>query len=83
MSKRIARVVFSVLIALVLVAGVYSSVQGAMLQAGTKNGQSHVDLSLRQYRTSVSGFDSFDTQDGTYDKSGHDCGSDSSIDPDG
>lgn len=44
MSKpMIARVVLSLLIALVLVAGIYSSVQGARLTAGIKSGQAHVN----------------------------------------
>ena len=87
MSKPIARVVFSALIALALVMGIYTSVQGAMLNAGTKSGQAHVDaglnLSLRPYRISVNESNSFGTQADTYNQPGHDCQSESGIDPDG
>lgn len=46
MSKPIAKVTFSVLIALALIVGIYSSVQGAFLSAGTRSGQVHVDAGL-------------------------------------
>ena len=46
MSKPIAKVTFSVLIALALIVGIYSSVQGAFSSAGTRSGQVHVDAGL-------------------------------------
>ena len=46
MSKPIAKVTFSVLIALALIVGIYSSVQGAISSAGTRSGQVHVDAGL-------------------------------------
>ncbi len=82
MSKPITRVVFSVLIALALVVGIYTSVQGAMLHAGTKSGQSHVNLGLRPYRISVREMDSFGAQADLYGEREHGCHSESSIDPD-
>lgn len=87
MSKPIARVVFSVLIALVLVAGIYTSVQGAMLNASTKSAQAYIDagvnLGLSRHRNSVPKLDSFGAPADTYDQSGRDCKSESGIDPDG
>ncbi len=82
MSKPIARVVFSVLIALVLVVGIFTSVQGARLNAGTKSGQAHVNLSLRHDQASTRELGSFGSQADTYDKSGHGCDSESWVDPD-
>ena len=46
MSKSTARIVFSVLISLAILAGVFSVVQGAALNAGTRGGQNFVDASL-------------------------------------
>jgi len=46
MSKPIAKVTFSVLIALALIIGIYTSVQGAFASAGTRSGQVHVDAGL-------------------------------------
>ena len=46
MSKPIAKVTFSVLIALALIIGIYTSVQGAFASAGTRSGQAHVDAGL-------------------------------------
>ena len=46
MSKPIAKVTFSVLIALALIIGIYTSVQGAFASAGTRSGQTHVDAGL-------------------------------------
>ena len=82
MSKPITRVVISALIALVLVVGVFTSVQGAMLNAGTKSGQSYVlTLGLSQNRASANDHKSFGAQAGSFDQSGHDCQSDSAINP--
>jgi len=46
MSKPIAKVTFSVLIALALIVGIYTTVQGAFSSAGTRSGQVHVDAGL-------------------------------------
>jgi len=81
MSKPIARVVFSVLLALALIAGIYTSVQGAMLNAGTKSGQAHVNLGLHPDRTSIQSPDSFGLQADPYGKREHGCHADSSINP--
>ena len=81
MSKPIARVVFSVLITLVLVAGIYTSVQGAMLHAGTKSGHAHINLSLSPYRTSAHVTGSFGAPAAAYGDHEHGCGNDSSINP--
>ncbi|HET7144280.1 MAG TPA: hypothetical protein VFI68_09695 [Anaerolineales bacterium] len=82
MSKPIARVVFSVLIALALVVGIYSSVRGASQNAGTKSGQSYVlTLGLSQNRASTNDHKSFGAQAESFDRSGHDCQSDSMINP--
>ena len=87
MSKPIARVVFSVLIALVLIVGIYTSVQGAMLNASIKSAQAYIDagvnLGLSRPRDSVHKLDSFGAPADTYDQPGHDCKSESGIDPDG
>jgi len=78
MSKPIARVVFSVLIAFALVVGVYTSVQGALLHESTKGAQAH-GVSL--YRTSAQQLNSFGAQGDKADQPGHDCYSDSTINP--
>lgn len=46
MSKPFTKVAFAVLLALILIVAVYTSVQGAWLNTGTKIGQSHVDAGL-------------------------------------
>lgn len=46
MSKPNMRVMFSVLLSLVVLAGVFSVVQGAAITAGGRNGQPHVDAGL-------------------------------------
>ncbi len=47
MSKPIARVVFSALIALALVIGIYTSVQGAILNASTKSSQVYMNANVK------------------------------------
>ena len=42
MSKRMKRIAFSALITLIVVAGIYTSVLGASLRAGTTRGGLHV-----------------------------------------
>ena len=46
MSKRLNRVALSVLISLAVVAGIYTSVLGASLHAGTSRGSVHVTAGL-------------------------------------
>jgi len=46
MSKNVVRVVFSVLIALGIIAGVYTSVMGASSNAGVTRGQAHLTAGL-------------------------------------
>ena len=46
MSKRINRVALSVLISLAVVAGIYTSVLGASLHAGTSRGSVHMTAGL-------------------------------------
>ena len=45
-SKPFTKVAFAVLLALILIVAVYTSVQGAWLDAGARAGQSHVDAGL-------------------------------------
>jgi len=71
MSKPITRVVISVVIALVLVAGIYTSVLGASISVGTK--------SAHAYNQSSQGLSSFGA--GASDQTGSDCHSDSMINP--
>lgn len=47
MSKPFTKVAFAVLLALILIVAIYTSVQGAWLNAGTRIGQSHVDAGLK------------------------------------
>jgi hypothetical protein len=46
MSKSVTRITFSVLIALGIIAGVYTSVRGAASNAGVVRGQAHVTAGL-------------------------------------
>ena len=85
MSKPITRVVISVLIALVLVMGVFTSVQGAILNAGTKSAHAYavgVSLGLRHNRTLAPESASSAAQSAdTYDQSDGGCNHDSIINP--
>ena len=86
MPKPIVRVVFSALIALVLVVGIFTSVQGAMLNASTKSAQAYmgvgVNLGQRHDRNSVQKLDSFGVQADASGKSEGGCHNDSRINPD-
>ena len=64
MSKPIiARFVLSLLIALALVAGIYSSAQGARLTAGAKSGQAHINSSVHPLQDpSFIQFQNFESQ---------------------
>ena len=46
MSKRVARIVISVLITLIIVAGIYTSVQGAASLAGASSGRTQLTAGL-------------------------------------
>ena len=88
MSKPIAKVTFSVLIALALIVGIYTSVQGAFASAGTRSGQVHVDAGLNadlsHQRSSGAALSSFEIQADNYSDSDlHDggCHSESRVDP--
>jgi hypothetical protein len=80
MSKPIARVVFSALIALALVVGIYTSVLGASASVGTKSAQGYISadasLNLRQAQDSAQKSDSFEVQPDASNQSGHDCQND-------
>ena len=78
MSKPIARVVFSTLIALALIVGIYTTVL-----AGARSGQAHIAAGAKQalQRTSAQEFHGLDAQSDTYDGPKHDCGDPSWTDP--
>ena len=46
MSKPTIKVAFALLLTLILIVGIYSTVQGAFLNAGARIGQAHVDAGL-------------------------------------
>lgn len=46
MSKPTIKVAFALLLTLILIIGIYTTVQGAFLNAGTRVGQAHVDAGL-------------------------------------
>jgi len=77
MSKPIARIFFSTLIALLLVAGVYTSVHGAMLNPSTKSAQVYIDSSIKlgmlHNQSSTQNLDSSGLQAGTYHPSPYGC----------
>jgi hypothetical protein len=79
MSKPFTKVAFAVLITLILIVGIYTSVQGAFLSAGTRVGQSHVDAGLSadlsHSRSSGAQMSGFETQLDAYtqDGGGHGC----------
>jgi hypothetical protein len=84
MSKSTKKVVFALLIALVLIVGIYTTVLGAFASAGSQGGQVHVDASLKpdlaHVRSSpVQALQSSMPQGEM--KSGHDCHSESYTDP--
>ena len=81
MSKRNVRVAFAVLISLAVIIAVFTSVQGASLNAGAKSGQVHVDaglnVDLKHSRSPVQELQSFVPQ---VERSGHHC-EDEAINP--
>ena len=46
MSKPTIKVAFALILTLILIGGIYTTVQGAFLNAGTRVGQAHVDAGL-------------------------------------
>lgn len=84
MRKPIVRVVFAVLISLIVIAGIYTSVLGASLHAGTKSGQVHVDASLmpdlKHQLSSIRELQSVVPQVESPGRN-HDCHSDVQTDP--
>jgi hypothetical protein len=81
MSKPIARVVFSVLIALVLVIGIYTSVEGAGVKSAQAQVGIHLNGALGNYQTPHK-VNSFGAQTDGYNPLEGDCRHDSMIDPD-
>jgi hypothetical protein len=86
MSKSTTKVAFALLITLILIIGIYTSVQGAFLSAGSRSGQVHVDAGLnpdvahlRSAPAPVQAIQSFMPQGDA--KAGHDCHSESRSDP--
>lgn len=89
MSKPVARVAFSVLISLGIIAGIYTSVQGALLETETNSAKVHVVnglmTNLNHDRRSASELESIGTQADIYAQpagKGRGCESHLRIDPD-
>ena len=82
MSKPFTRVAFAVVLALILILAMYTSVQGAWLNTGTRIGQSHVDAgltaNLSHSRSSGAQLSSFDTELDAYFHDGGGCESEHS-----
>ena len=82
MSKSFTKVAFAVLLALILIVAIYTSVQGAWLDAGTRVGQSHVDAGLNtnlsHSRSAGAQLSSFDTELDAYFHDGGGCESEHS-----
>jgi len=80
MSKLVTRIVFSVLISLLIIAGIYTTVFGASL--GTDKAGSHqvsgVMVNLDHFRLSATGQSNFGSLDSlsTHQEGGHGCGAD-------
>jgi hypothetical protein len=86
MSRQNVRIVFSVLVSLAILAGVFSVVQGASLTAGTRGGQYFVDAGLMPdlSRARTAGKDVQNFAPYYYEGSGKGggCERDSHLDPD-
>jgi len=96
MSKPIARVVFSVLLGLVLIAAISTSAQGGLgrelFKTGANSAQAHVVnglmTNLNHYRSSVSELESARMQADTFSQpgagagNGHGCESELRVSPD-
>lgn len=85
MSKPIVRIIFTLLIALALVIGIYTSVQGATAGAGAKSAQADVgaDVNFGLDRNPIWGqeLDDLNSQADPYGEPGRDCDSDKVISP--
>ena len=80
-SSPFTKIAFAVLITFILILAIYTSVQGAWLNAGTRVGQSHVDAGLNanlsHYRAAaVSEVQSFSSQADYVDNKPHGCHAD-------
>jgi hypothetical protein len=87
MSKPIARVAFFTLIALVLIAAAYFTVQGAFAKAETNSARAHtvdgLQTNLNHYRSSAAEVQSLQsTQSFNQPSQGHDCESEARVSPD-
>ena len=84
MSKRMKRIALAVLISLAVVAGVYTSVLGASLHAGTSRGAARVNaglmLDVSHYRQAASL--NIYYSDTARPAKVHDCNFDSGVSPD-
>lgn len=90
MSKSVARILFSVLISLVLVAGIYMTVYGAAFSVGASSGRIQVTAGLlpdlnhqrmQQASAPASGYYTGLAEQQSYKDHGHGCGADySSLD---
>ena len=83
MSKPVARVVFSVVIALILVLAIYTSVLGSSSGVGTKSAQGYIDadasLGLKQGQNAAQQLNSFEAKGADQGDGG--CNHDSAINP--
>jgi len=85
MSRRMKRVSFSVVISLIVLAGVYTSVLGASPHAGTMQGSVRLtagltaDLQHARYQAPV--LQSYYSDLNTPSSNQHDCNSDFRVDP--
>lgn len=77
MSKPFTKVAFALVLALILIVAIYTSVQGAWLNAGTRIGQSYVDAGLKanlsHTRSAGVQMSSFDTDLDAYFHDGGGC----------
>ena len=81
MSKPIARVIFSVVIALALVAGIYTSVLGASTKSMHAQVGAGLNPGLGHYGTATHGLESFGAQADYQDQSEGGCHHDSAVSP--
>jgi len=86
MSKSTTKIAFALLLALILIIGIYTSVQGAFA-GGTRSGQTHVAASLKPDLAHVRSAPVQEVQsvmpqaDSNFKSGGHDCHSESRVDP--
>ncbi|HXG24056.1 MAG TPA: hypothetical protein VNJ09_05820 [Chthonomonadales bacterium] len=87
-SKPVTRIALSVLISLGIIAGIYTSVQGSLLEAGVNAANVHVVnglmTNLNHDRRSASELEKIEMQENLYSQPGgrgHGCEADMRIDP--